>query len=114
MRERNAAITLVSMRESPTRETTHVLDRPIWSALSTRQQHFSLGNDRARRFHEDVEPFAACIDDSPQCLDALGGECDQLHSEVLARGAYPRVPKGPCHTATVSLPCDIEDLRHAV
>jgi hypothetical protein len=32
----------------------------------------------------------------------------------LARGAHPRIPKDRCHATTVSLPSDIEDLRHAV
>jgi ribosomal protein S18 acetylase RimI-like enzyme len=34
------------------------LDRPIWSALSTRQRAISLGSDRARRLPADVAPFA--------------------------------------------------------
>lgn len=94
LRERNTAITLVSMRESPTRETTHVLDRPIWSALSTLQQHFSLGNDRARRFHEDVEPFAACIDDSPQSLDALGALLKPDDTVVMLQATESPCPRG--------------------
>ena len=32
---------------------THVLDRPVWTALSTRHSQFALGNDRARRFALD-------------------------------------------------------------
>lgn len=34
------------------------LDRPIWSALTTRQKANSLGSDRARRLPADVAPFA--------------------------------------------------------
>jgi ribosomal protein S18 acetylase RimI-like enzyme len=34
------------------------LDRPIWSALTTRQRSISLGGDRARRFPAEVAPFA--------------------------------------------------------
>jgi ribosomal protein S18 acetylase RimI-like enzyme len=34
------------------------LDRPIWSALTTRQKALSLGGDRARRLPADVAPFA--------------------------------------------------------
>ena len=34
------------------------LDRPIWSALTTRQKAISHGSDRARRFPADVAPFA--------------------------------------------------------
>lgn len=46
--------------------------------------------------------------------DAVVSECGQLRIEVLAGGAHPRVPEDRCHTTTVSLPADIEDLRHAV
>ena len=34
------------------------LDRPIWSALTSRQRSISLGGDRARRFPAEVAPFA--------------------------------------------------------
>lgn len=47
-------------------------------------------------------------------FDALGGERGELRIEVLTQRADPRVPENRCHTATVSLPSDIEDVRHAV
>ena len=47
-------------------------------------------------------------------FDALGGKRGELCIEVLAQGADPRVSENRCHTATVSLSSDIEDLRHAV
>lgn len=41
---------------------TNPLDRPIWSALTTRQRTISLGSDRARRLPADVAPFADVAD----------------------------------------------------
>jgi hypothetical protein len=43
-------------------------------------------------------------------FDPLGGERGELRIEVLAQSAYPRIPENRRHTATVSLPSDIEDL----
>ena len=51
--------------------TTHLLDNPIWSALSGPQAAFSVGNDFARRFPSDVAPFAAIIDNSAQAHAAM-------------------------------------------
>ncbi|AQH03358.1 GCN5 family acetyltransferase [Burkholderia sp. KK1] len=47
------------------------LDRPIWTALTTRQAHLSLGGALARRFHPDVAPFAALASDTPDAWRAL-------------------------------------------
>jgi ribosomal protein S18 acetylase RimI-like enzyme len=52
--------------------TMHLLDRPIWHALRTRQSEFAVGGDRALRFQPNVEPFAATVDDSPESIEALG------------------------------------------
>ncbi|MEP7210688.1 MAG: GNAT family N-acetyltransferase [Alphaproteobacteria bacterium] len=49
----------------------HPLDNPIWSALTTRQAHLAIGNDRARRFPSDISPFAAAPDGSPTSSAAL-------------------------------------------
>jgi predicted GNAT family acetyltransferase len=50
---------------------THPLDRPIWSALTTRQQHFAEGGALARRYPPDVTPFADMADMSPRSFAAL-------------------------------------------
>lgn len=49
----------------------HVLCRPAWSALTTRQAAFAVGGDRARRFAPDIGPLAAARDDSPESLAEL-------------------------------------------
>jgi predicted GNAT family acetyltransferase len=50
----------------------HPLDRPIWSALTTRQQALAEGGERARRYPAAVAPFADMVDMSPQSFAALG------------------------------------------
>lgn len=51
--------------------TAHILDRPVWNALSTCQAQFAVGGALARRFIPSIGPLAASCDDSPQSLDAL-------------------------------------------
>lgn len=51
--------------------TAHVLDRPVWNALTTRQAHFAQGDGRAVRFVPDVGVFGAAADPSPASLAAL-------------------------------------------
>jgi predicted GNAT family acetyltransferase len=47
------------------------LDRPIWTALTTRQAHLGRGEALARRYHPDVAPFAALESESPAAYRAL-------------------------------------------
>jgi predicted GNAT family acetyltransferase len=41
---------------------SHVLDRPVWNALTTRQAHFARGDGHALRFDSEVGLFAATHD----------------------------------------------------
>lgn len=50
----------------------HPLDRPIWSALTTRQQGLAEGGALARRYPALVAPFADMADMSPESFAALG------------------------------------------
>jgi predicted GNAT family acetyltransferase len=49
----------------------HPLDRPVWSALTTRQAHLALGDGGAVRFAPDYGLFAAAADASPGSLASL-------------------------------------------
>jgi len=49
----------------------HPLDRPFWSALTTRQAHLALGDARAWRFPTDIAAFAAAADAGAESLAAL-------------------------------------------
>jgi predicted GNAT family acetyltransferase len=48
-----------------------LLDRPVWSSLTTRQAGLSEGDARAVRIAAAYGPFAACADYSPENLTAL-------------------------------------------
>ena len=48
-----------------------ILDRPVWSALTTGQAHFCQGDGLARRYHPDVAPFAAVATETPAAYQAL-------------------------------------------
>src|SRR5438552_2461016 len=50
----------------------HPLDRPIWSALTTRQQALAEGGARALRYPMPIAPFADLVDMSSQSFAALG------------------------------------------
>jgi ribosomal protein S18 acetylase RimI-like enzyme len=50
----------------------HPLDRPIWNALTTRQQALAEGGARALRYPAAVGPFADMVDMSPESFAALG------------------------------------------
>ncbi|MBR1205857.1 MULTISPECIES: GNAT family N-acetyltransferase [unclassified Bradyrhizobium] len=50
----------------------HPLDRPIWSALTTRQRDLAEGGAEARRFPVAIAPFADMVDMSPEGFAALG------------------------------------------
>ncbi|MET4175882.1 ribosomal protein S18 acetylase RimI-like enzyme [Bradyrhizobium sp. LA6.1] len=49
-----------------------LLDRPIWSALTTSQKHLAEGGPRARRYPVDMTPFADMVDMSEASFAALG------------------------------------------
>jgi ribosomal protein S18 acetylase RimI-like enzyme len=50
----------------------HPLDRPIWSALTTRQKGLAEGSGGARRFPPAIGPFVDLVDMSPQSFAELG------------------------------------------
>ena len=49
----------------------HPLDRPVWSALTSRQSGLARGDVRALRFDPDYALFAAAADASPENTAAL-------------------------------------------
>ncbi|MGY8662621.1 GNAT family N-acetyltransferase [Bradyrhizobium sp. UFLA05-109] len=49
-----------------------LLDRPIWSALTTRQRHLAQGDARALRYPSAIGPFADLGDLSPASYAELG------------------------------------------
>jgi hypothetical protein len=65
----------------------HPLDRPIWSALATRQAGLAQGGARARRFAPDYGLFAAAADASEASLQALAALVPA--DEQVALGSEP-------------------------
>jgi len=49
----------------------HILDNPIWSALTTRHAHLGQGGSLARRYDPEFAPFAAVVAQSPESWHAL-------------------------------------------
>lgn len=49
-----------------------LLDRPIWSALTTSQKHLAEGGPRALRYPVDMTPFADMVDMSKGSFTAIG------------------------------------------
>ncbi|CAM5568834.1 hypothetical protein MAUB1S_09547 [Mycolicibacterium aubagnense] len=47
------------------------LDRPIWSALTSRHAHLSEGDALAKRYQPTVSAFAATLNDTPSSQRAL-------------------------------------------
>ena len=51
--------------------TTNLLDRPVWSSLSTAHAGLALGDELARRYEPAVNRFASARDDGEAALRAL-------------------------------------------
>jgi predicted GNAT family acetyltransferase len=76
------------MSSTDHRSTQAILDRPIWTALTTRQAHLGLGDALARRYHPDVAPFAALASDTPAAYEALH-RLLQPHEQVALLSLEP-------------------------
>ena len=61
----------------------HPLDRPIWTALTTRQQALAEGDGRVRRYPVAIAPFADMADMSPENFAALGAMMSGTEIAVL-------------------------------
>jgi predicted GNAT family acetyltransferase len=72
----------------------HVLDRPIWAALTSRQAHWAEGGPDAMRFPPNVSPFAASRDDGEECLRALADLVPEGGGILLARKGGGEIPPG--------------------
>jgi len=51
--------------------TSHVLDNPVWAALTTRQNAFALGNESVKRFPREMSIFAGVSENNQAGLMAL-------------------------------------------
>ena len=78
----------------------HPLDRPIWSALTTRQARLALGHGPALRFHPDIALFAAAADRSPEAQAALAALAPAEGNIGLVEVDVPPTPPGLVQVST--------------
>ncbi|MEY9109432.1 ribosomal protein S18 acetylase RimI-like enzyme [Bradyrhizobium yuanmingense] len=71
-----------------------LLDRPIWSALTTSQKHLAEGGPRALRYPVDMTPFADMADMSAASFAALGGLMSGSQVAVLFTPEPVEIPAG--------------------
>ncbi|MES0193647.1 GNAT family N-acetyltransferase [Mesorhizobium sp. C264A] len=79
---------------------SHVLDRPVWSALDTRHRIFAYGDRLARRYPSSIVPFAASGADDAESLQALASLIPAGESVFLLQADPIALP--PELTATVT------------
>ncbi|HYI42103.1 MAG TPA: GNAT family N-acetyltransferase [Sphingomicrobium sp.] len=72
----------------------HPLDKPIWSALTTRQAEFAIGALPALRYRPEVEPFIAAADDSRESLAAMRGLMHPGEELILLQARPSPLPDG--------------------
>jgi ribosomal protein S18 acetylase RimI-like enzyme len=70
------------------------LDRPIWSALTTRHAEFAQGGPLALRYRSTVEPFAATERDDESALAALPALVEPGDFLLLLQATPSPVPPG--------------------
>jgi len=78
---------------------SHPLDRPVWSALTTRQAGLNAGGALAKRFPLDMSPLAAARDASAEALAALAALVAQDDDISLLEVTPPMPPPGVVETA---------------
>ena len=66
---------------------------PLWSALTSRQTALGTGGELARRFREDIGPFAAASDSSPEAIAALAALAHADDDMSLLEVAPPAPPR---------------------
>jgi len=71
--------------------TGHVLDNPVWYALTTQHAGLALTADGAARYPAGIVPFAAVGEPSPRAADQLTSLVDDAES-VFIVGVAPQPP----------------------
>jgi predicted GNAT family acetyltransferase len=82
---------------------SHILDRPIWSALNTRHAALAQTNAGARRYPSSVSMFAAAIDGDPESIAALAELPDADKGLLTVEANDMPIPEGFEMMANASL-----------
>jgi hypothetical protein len=77
---------------------SHVLDRPIWTALDTRHAHFSSGGELARRYPAEVSPFVMGRDHSPEAVAEMAALIGEGEDISVVEVDPPAAPAGVSET----------------
>lgn len=78
---------------------SHPLDRPVWTALTTRHAQLAEGGERAKRYDPSILPFTAARDNDVESLRALSSLVSDGETALFAQADEIVLPKG---FATVS------------
>jgi predicted GNAT family acetyltransferase len=70
----------------------HLLDRPIWSALTTVHAPIAVGGELARRYPRDMGPLAAVREQTPASYEELATLFEPGEVAVLFLSGAPVVP----------------------
>ncbi|TPJ25539.1 MULTISPECIES: GNAT family N-acetyltransferase [unclassified Mesorhizobium] len=81
----------------------HLLDRPIWSALTTRHQALAEGGELARRYRPSIVPFAATAADDADSLRALARLLPPGEAAVLVQADEIALPPQISAVSTATL-----------
>ena len=81
----------------------HPLDRPVWSALTTRQAALALGDGRAVRLAPEYGLFAAAADASAEALADLAALVPADGGIALVEAGVPPPVRGTVAAAPVAL-----------
>jgi predicted GNAT family acetyltransferase len=80
----------------------HLLDRPVWSALTSRHAGLAEGGNLARRYPASITGFADTPDDSRESLHALEDLVGPGEGQILLRADEIVLPPGLVATMTAS------------
>lgn len=73
---------------------SHVLDRPVWNALSTRHAAHAQGGVLAKRYAPSVHPFASSRDESPESLSGLAAIAEPGETLIFLQADEFVLPPG--------------------
>ncbi|RYG61830.1 GNAT family N-acetyltransferase, partial [bacterium] len=72
----------------------HVLDEPVWTALTTRHKHLAIGGGSALRYPPNLSPLAAVLTDDTASMLQLSSLFAPGETIVMVRKAPVAVPPG--------------------
>ena len=79
---------------------SHILDRPVWNALTSRHAALAEGDGPARRYAPSIHPFASGRDEGPESLAALADITAPGETLIFLQAAEFVLP--PSFTSTMT------------